>query len=272
MTSEPTEPQGAEEEGTDSGSGRDDASSTDRVEARAQGAERVESKTEPTGGDSEKSVVPAPSESSSDRAEDSDEPREVSDDGEAAEGDESESESHASEDSSDASVQEDAEPADDEVETTDQRFTDLEHEAEPWLAELFDHMNFDAGGRLEWEDGEPRIDIGGPDAERLLGHGKLGPKAIEGIETLLQSVFSEDDAARDVYVDVGDQRAARKEMLREVAVSLADKAVALDRTLTVSGLNSTERRIIHRKLRDYDGVETESVGDGIFRRLTIDPN
>jgi predicted RNA-binding protein Jag len=46
----------------------------------------------------------------------------------------------------------------------------------------------------------------------------------------------------------------------------------LNKVMTISGLNSTERRIIHRQLRDNDEVDTESVGDGIFRRLRIEPN
>jgi len=140
-----------------------------------------------------------------------------------------------------------------------------------WLAGLFERMSLDAEADLRWEEGRPQVDISGPDADHLLGRGKLGPKAIEGIETLLQSVFSRDDAASDIYVDVDGARAARKDMLRDIAVEMADKAVDLGEKWTVSGLNSTERRIIHRKLRDYDGIDTESVGDGIFRRLTIDP-
>lgn len=168
------------------------------------------------------------------------------------------------------------EAEDDEDEEVDEsldlpEFDNLGEQGAEWLAGLFDRMHFEADGEVFEEEGEPRVDISGPDADRLLGAGKLGPKAIEGIETLMQSVFSEDDTASDLYVDVGNQRAERKEMLQRVAVDLADRSVDLHKSVTVSGLNSTERRIIHRRLRDYDGVDTESVGDGIFRRLKIEP-
>ncbi len=158
-----------------------------------------------------------------------------------------------------------------EPELTVPEFTDLSGQGAEWLAGLFERMNFEAEAEVTDEDGDPHVDIRGADAARLLGAGKLGPKAIEGIETLMQSVFSEDDTARDLYVDVDGRRAERKEMLQRVAAEMADRAVELHKTVTVSGLNSTERRIIHRQLRDHDGVDTESVGDGIFRRLRIEP-
>lgn len=158
-----------------------------------------------------------------------------------------------------------------EEEEPEPQYTDLEEQGEGWLAELFERMSFDAEAEYAFLEDRPHFDISGPDADRLLGPGKLGPKAIEGIETLMQSVFSTDDDASKLYLDVSGKRAARKEMLQRVADDMADTAVQLDKKLTISGLNSTERRIIHRQLRDYDGVRTESVGDGIFRRLMIEP-
>jgi spoIIIJ-associated protein len=34
---------------------------------------------------------------------------------------------------------------------------------------------------------------------------------------------------------------------------------------------ANERRIIHLELRDYPGVQTESVGEGTLRKVTIIP-
>lgn len=272
MSSEAKEPQEQDDE-----SAEVDDQGDGRMEARARDPEGVEEKSEvDEETPSDKPVVPAPSESTDGEADENDEAEQpglaeetsdVEDEGLAEDTSEVEEETLA-EDSSEAAGEETSEAESAEPES---RFTDLDEQAEEWLADLFARMNFDADAALRWEEDRPHVDISGPDANHLLGRGKLGPKAVEGIETLLQSVFSQDDAASDVYVDVDGKRAARKEMLQEVADSMADKAVDLGEKLTVSGLNSTERRIIHRRLRDYDGVDTESVGDGIFRRLTIEP-
>ncbi|MFB6351042.1 MAG: R3H domain-containing nucleic acid-binding protein, partial [Bradymonadaceae bacterium] len=204
-------------------------------------------------------------------ADDGEEPEEADEEREAEEaagdGEETAEAEEAAADEAETEQEEEEEEPDESLDLPE--YIDLHDQGAEWLAGLFERMNFDAEGEIFDEDGEPRVDISGPDADRLLGVGKLGPKAIEGIETLMQSVFSEDDGASDLYVDVGDKRAERKEMLQRVADDLADRAVDLHKSVTVSGLNSTERRIIHRRLRDYDGVDTESVGDGIFRRLRI---
>ncbi|MFB6263852.1 MAG: protein jag [Bradymonadaceae bacterium] len=140
-----------------------------------------------------------------------------------------------------------------------------------WLVELFDRMNLDVEVEALEEEERVHFDVSGPDAGRLLGAGKLGPKAIEGVETVLQCSFSEHPDERELYVDIGGAREDRKQTLQRVADQMADRALDLGETLTVSGLNSTDRRIIHRQLRDNDAVDTESVGDGIFRRLRILP-
>lgn len=205
-----------------------------------------------------------------DEDETDDETETTDDEQEAAEAEAADQEEEADEGNV-AAEDEEADEQEHEPKLTVPDFEDISEQGVEWLDGLFERMNLEADAEVTERDGEPRVDITGGDADRLLGLGKLGPKAIEGIETLMQSVFSEDDSARDVYVDVDGKRKNRKEMLQRVAGEMADRAVELHKSVTVSGLNSTERRIIHRRLRDYDGVDTESVGDGIFRRLRIEP-
>lgn len=294
MSSEPTERQAADEDSVEkeahSEEPQEEPSSgeTDRLEARATAATRVDADErddgeddanrvdEPgaEGGDDAQGVVPAPSDAGLEES------SVTEDEAEAGESDASLEEASSdvleedSEPESAASLAEEtSEPTGPHEDALDlPEFDDLEGQATEWLDGLFERMNLDSESEFSRVDGEPRVDIHGPDADRLLGLGKLGPKALEGVETLLHSVFSEDDEASDVYVDVDGKRAERKSMLEDVGVRMADSAVRLGETLTVSGLNSTERRIIHRRLRDHDGVDTESVGDGIFRRLKIDPS
>jgi len=133
-------------------------------------------------------------------------------------------------------------------------------------------MGLDVDLRGVRDDGDRLyFNLTGPDVNRLLGLGKMAPKALEGIETIMGSVFNEHPDSSNIYVDVDGAREARKKQLQRVAGDLAERALNLKKHVTVSGFNSTERRIIHRALRDNDKIETESVGDGVFRRLKISP-
>ena len=148
----------------------------------------------------------------------------------------------------------------------------LPKEGSEWLEGLFDRMGLDVDLRGVRDDGDRLyFNLTGPDVNRLLGLGKMAPKALEGIETIMGSVFNEHPDSSNIYVDVDGAREARKKQLQRVAGDLAERALNLRKHVTVSGFNSTERRIIHRALRDNDKIETESVGDGVFRRLKISP-
>jgi spoIIIJ-associated protein len=179
--------------------------------------------------------------------------------------------------------EQDGQKADDQQEQQGATRRDEEPEEEPepinlpkegsdWLEGLFERMGLDVDLRGVRDDGDRLyFNLTGPDVERLLGLGKMAPKALEGIETIMGSVFNQHPDSSKIYVDVDGAREARKKQLQRVASDLAERALNLGKHVTVSGLNSTERRIIHRALRDNDKLETESVGDGVFRRLKISP-
>jgi len=247
-----------------------------RKTARAQSASRIES--EPESKADEKPKAEAASGGSASLRGAGGESEEE-DEAEAEEEPEAEAEAEGAESDQDHDQEDDHEDVD--VEEEDEgpeqildlpEYDDVIEQGAEWLEGLFERMEVRAEAEIVWEDDHLQVNISGPQAEQLLGPGRLGPKAIEGIETLLQSVFSEDADIGGIYVDVGGKRAGRKKMLQETAEEMADTAIRLDKAMTFSGLNSTERRIIHRQLRDNNEVDTESVGDGIFRRLRIEPN
>jgi spoIIIJ-associated protein len=56
-----------------------------------------------------------------------------------------------------------------------------------------------------------------------------------------------------------------------LALKLADQAVELARTMELEPMPANERRVIHLALRDHPAVRTESVGEGVDRKVTIIP-
>ncbi len=140
-----------------------------------------------------------------------------------------------------------------------------------WLKDVFERMNFDIEVGGEAKDDKLYFDASGPDAEILLGVGTSAPKSIESIQTLLSAALSRVGDKREVYVDVSGFRDQRAERLDSVAEELRDVSTRLGKKVTVAGLNSYERSVVHKALEDDSSVRTESVGKGIFRKLTITP-
>ncbi len=141
-----------------------------------------------------------------------------------------------------------------------------------WLAGVFERMNFDIDIEARLEDDHLYFDASGEDAEYLLGIGTSAPKSIESIQTLLSAALSRCGEKRPVTLDVRGWRDQRTDRLDNVAAELRDVAVKLGKQVTVAGLNSYERAIVHKALEDDKSVKTESEGQGIFRKLSIRPS
>lgn len=57
--------------------------------------------------------------------------------------------------------------------------------------------------------------------------------------------------------------------LKRLAKENAEKVLQTGETIVMPYLNNYERFVIHNYLKDFDGVETKSVGEGQDRRLEI---
>ena len=71
-----------------------------------------------------------------------------------------------------------------------------------------------------------------------------------------------------------DDRRSKKnpEKLKKLALRLAQEAIDTGESVKLrQELNSFERRIVHMELSDFEGVTTESVGDGSFKHVVIHP-
>jgi len=72
-----------------------------------------------------------------------------------------------------------------------------------------------------------------------------------------------------VHVDIGGYRQARLERLEAKAVKIADRVIESGHEVVLPPMSAAERRHVHSALSDYEGVVTESRGDGGRRRLVI---
>lgn len=141
---------------------------------------------------------------------------------------------------------------------------------EQWMSELFTRMKLDLEASGTYASDTYTFNISGPDTDALVGRSRQSPRVLSAIQTILTEKLGSDVMGK-VVVDLGGFKQQRQAKLNDIAVRLGQTAKDIDRTLVVAGLNSFERRIIHRRLDSLDGIETESVDHGIFRKLQVQP-
>ena len=74
-----------------------------------------------------------------------------------------------------------------------------------------------------------------------------------------------------VKIDYEGYRASREERLRDLAYDMADQVRDEEESLLLEPMNPADRRLIHMALAEDPDVETESEGDGFFKRVRIYP-
>ncbi|MCR4780203.1 MAG: KH domain-containing protein [Ruminiclostridium sp.] len=89
--------------------------------------------------------------------------------------------------------------------------------------------------------------------------------------TILASNKAENSYCR-IAVDCNGYRAKRKETLEALAVKTAHRVLKQGRRVTLEPMNPYERRIIHSKVAEIDGVFSNSIGEEPFRKVVISSN
>lgn len=119
------------------------------------------------------------------------------------------------------------------------------------------------------ETGAYRVHIETEETGLLIGyHGQT----LESFQIILGIIVSKVTGGwQKVYVNVGDYREKREEALMHMAQRAAERAIVMHRPVEITHLSASERRVIHLTLSGDEKVETESVGEGLDRRLIVKP-
>jgi spoIIIJ-associated protein len=119
--------------------------------------------------------------------------------------------------------------------------------------------------------GEERleIDLAGEDVDWCFAD---DGEVLNAVEHLLpRMIRSLSGETVPVRVDCDNFHDIREERLRSLAQKVAEEVRRLQRPRTLEPMNPADRRIIHVTLADDPNVETESDGDGYFKRVTVRP-
>jgi len=158
---------------------------------------------------------------------------------------------------------------DDEDEEDDEEYDeDLDAPADI-LEDILDLMHVQASVDDDEIDGQPYLDIVGPDAALLIGkHGQT----LEALQYVLNLIVNHGATERlRVTVDVSGYRQRRERTLRELAQRMARRAVDDGGPVSLEPMLPNERRIIHMALADDPEVETYSQGEEPMRKVIIAP-
>lgn len=122
----------------------------------------------------------------------------------------------------------------------------------------------------EGDEGELILDITGDDMAVLIGrHGKT----LDALQFLISSITARTIGFRyPVVVDVEGYKSRQRQKLESQAFSAAKRAVSQGRSVKMRPMTPYERRIVHIALRDFDGVETASEGEGGARHVVVLPD
>lgn len=113
------------------------------------------------------------------------------------------------------------------------------------------------------------LSLRGGDAEELVGPGARTLDELQYLVRLLVHRLA--DGNYNLVVDADGYRERRRSNLEAMARKAADRAVQSGRTVRLRSMPASERRLIHMTLQTDPRVQTESIGTGHDRAVTIIP-
>jgi len=107
----------------------------------------------------------------------------------------------------------------------------------------------------------------GGDLGLLIGrHGQT----IDAVQTLANAILRQDEELRkQVVVDAAGYRDRRRRTIEALAVHSAEEALRSGARVELEPMTSGERRLVHERLKEYDGVQTSSEGNEPNRYVVV---
>lgn len=160
---------------------------------------------------------------------------------------------------------------------SDDDLSDEARIAKEVLTELLGEMGFDEFKIIvtvsdpgDEADNSPwMLNVEGRRATALIGRRGDTLASLQYITRLIVSRRMQRRA--NVVIDADGYKARRSQRLRDLAVRMADQAIAQNRAVTLEPMPPHERRMIHMTLREREDVFTKSTGEGDSRKVMIVP-
>jgi spoIIIJ-associated protein len=127
-------------------------------------------------------------------------------------------------------------------------------------------------GRIDVDESDEVITVScvGSDLGMLIGrHGQT----IDAVQYLANAVMwrRHPDDRKEVIVDAAGYRERRRVALEALALRSADRALSDHEPVELEPMTAVERKVVHLRLKEFDGVETTSEGTEPNRYVVVHP-
>jgi len=117
------------------------------------------------------------------------------------------------------------------------------------------------------DDGMVTATCAGGDLGLLIGkHGQT----IDAVQAIANAMAAGAEDRKDVVVDAAGYRERRRRTIEALAVRCAEQAVREGGRVALEPMSAAERKVVHERLKEYDGVQTVSQGDEPNRHVVVE--
>lgn len=150
-----------------------------------------------------------------------------------------------------------------------QPISDVERKTLEFLNTLIEKMGYEGEATINFRrESKVGINIDSPDSSYIIGRKGKNLDAIQ----LIANVFAGNiDPDIKVVVDSEDYRMRHEEQIVRNAYKTAEIVRRTGKSRLLDPMNPFERRLVHTALNDFEGVETKSEGEGLYKQVRIIP-
>lgn len=140
-------------------------------------------------------------------------------------------------------------------------------QAQEFLNDVFTGSKCELQASVEAAESGCLLNIDGVDSSLLLNE---GGELLEALQHLLNQAFGRTlPRGERIVCDVDNFRASREKELHAMARHAAERVRSTGVPFTFGPMDASERRVIHLSLAEDGDLHTESVGEGVARRLKV---
>jgi len=96
-------------------------------------------------------------------------------------------------------------------------------------------------------------------------------KNLDAIQLLTNVYVGRLDQDQKVIIDSENYRLRHEERIIRMAYKTAEQVKYTGKSKLLEPMNPFERRLIHTALNDFEGIETKSEGDSLYKQIRILP-
>lgn len=118
-------------------------------------------------------------------------------------------------------------------------------------------------------EGSVRCDIKSADSSLIIG--KSG-QTLDSLEHIVNLIVNRNAETRvKINLDTEEYRLRQEKRLQELALKALEQVKTTGKAYRFDPMSAKDRRIVHVALKDAEGIETFSEGEGAFRKVVIKP-